>query len=121
VPAFLGVWGHYVISNEASSSIGHSSQYTLSHSNILQSLSTLFSCAPNHYFSNSHTQFLTHHITMSDKLMDTEPGGEQTQYEGIHTFVDPPTKQTGQLGGTSFLSLSKFHSISPAPPKTLAN
>jgi hypothetical protein len=42
---------------------------------------------------------------MSDKLMDTEPGGEQTQYEGIHTFVDPPAKQTGQLGGTSFLSL----------------
>jgi hypothetical protein len=56
VPAFLGVWGHYVISNEASSSIGHSSQYTLTHSNILQtSLPTLFSCALNYYFFNSHT------------------------------------------------------------------
>jgi hypothetical protein len=37
---------------------------------------------------------------MSDKLMDTEPGGEQTQYEGVHTFVEPHNKQAGQLGGT---------------------
>lgn len=36
---------------------------------------------------------------MSGKLMDTEPGGEQTQYEGTHTFVEPHAKQTGQLGG----------------------
>ncbi|KAH7399043.1 hypothetical protein DE146DRAFT_745637 [Phaeosphaeria sp. MPI-PUGE-AT-0046c] len=35
---------------------------------------------------------------MSDKLMDTEPGGEQTQYEGVHTFVEPHAKQAGQLG-----------------------
>jgi hypothetical protein len=37
---------------------------------------------------------------MSDQLMDTEPGGEQTQYEGVHTFVEPHAKQAGQLGGT---------------------
>ncbi|KAL5116065.1 hypothetical protein ACEQ8H_006077 [Pleosporales sp. CAS-2024a] len=35
---------------------------------------------------------------MSDKLMDTQPGGEQTQYEGTHTFVDSHSKQAGQLG-----------------------
>jgi hypothetical protein len=34
---------------------------------------------------------------MSDKLMDTEAGGEQTQYEGIHTYVEPHDKQYGQL------------------------
>jgi hypothetical protein len=43
---------------------------------------------------------------MSDKLMDTEPGGEQTQYEGIHTFVEPHNKQAGQFGGTKCLALS---------------
>jgi hypothetical protein len=42
---------------------------------------------------------------MSDKLMDTEPGGEQTQYEGVHTFVEPHAKQTGQLGGAFLVSL----------------
>ncbi|KAH9875267.1 hypothetical protein J1614_004758 [Plenodomus biglobosus] len=35
---------------------------------------------------------------MSSNLMNTEPGGEQTQYEGVHTFVDPHAKQAGQLG-----------------------
>jgi hypothetical protein len=44
---------------------------------------------------------------MSDKLMDTEPGGEQTQYEGIHTFIEPHAKQGGQLEGT--------HSHTPFP------
>jgi hypothetical protein len=40
---------------------------------------------------------------MSDKLMDTEPGGErQNQYEGVHTFVEPHAKQAGQLGGMLF-------------------
>ncbi|KAI8934592.1 hypothetical protein NX059_008288 [Plenodomus lindquistii] len=38
---------------------------------------------------------------MSSKLMDTEPGGEQTQYEGVHTFVEPHAKQAGQLGDPS--------------------
>ncbi|KAJ4368915.1 hypothetical protein N0V83_005997 [Neocucurbitaria cava] len=46
---------------------------------------------------------------MSKNLMDTEIGGEQTQYEGAHTFVEPHNKQAGQLGGTqppsSFLPL----------------
>ncbi|OWP02385.1 hypothetical protein B2J93_3173 [Marssonina coronariae] len=32
------------------------------------------------------------------KLMDTEPGGENTQYESQNTFTRPPKKSTGQLG-----------------------
>ncbi len=36
---------------------------------------------------------------MSKNLMDTEPGGEQTQYEGAHNFIDGTDKQGGQLGG----------------------
>ncbi|OJJ80508.1 uncharacterized protein ASPGLDRAFT_134595 [Aspergillus glaucus CBS 516.65] len=32
------------------------------------------------------------------QLLDIEPGGENTQYESTHTFVEPPEKQTGQLG-----------------------
>ncbi|KAL4956913.1 hypothetical protein BDW69DRAFT_181161 [Aspergillus filifer] len=37
---------------------------------------------------------------MSDsKLMDIEPGGEQTQYEGVRQFSVTPAKETGQLGG----------------------
>lgn len=36
---------------------------------------------------------------MGDKLMDTERGGEQTQYEGAATFIKPHAKQSGQLGG----------------------
>ena len=48
---------------------------------------------------------------MSDKLMDTEPGGEQTQYEGTHTFVEPHDKQTGQLGDPAT-------GTSTQPPKT---
>ncbi|KAF2036081.1 hypothetical protein EK21DRAFT_52570 [Setomelanomma holmii] len=31
-------------------------------------------------------------------LMDTEPGGEQTQYEGAHNLSEPHNKQAGQLG-----------------------
>lgn len=31
--------------------------------------------------------------------MDTEPGGESTQYESIREFTETPPKQTGQLGG----------------------
>ncbi|KAH7356977.1 hypothetical protein BKA65DRAFT_495894 [Rhexocercosporidium sp. MPI-PUGE-AT-0058] len=34
------------------------------------------------------------------KLMDTEPGGENTQYESQDTFVRPPKKSTGQFGAT---------------------
>jgi len=38
---------------------------------------------------------------MSSNLMDTEPGGEQTQYEGEHTHVQPHKKSGGQLGTPS--------------------
>ncbi|KAL6711337.1 hypothetical protein ACN47E_005868 [Coniothyrium glycines] len=51
---------------------------------------------------------------MSDKLMDTEPGGEQTQYEGAHTFIEPHNKQAGQLGDPS-------HGTSTTPPTTTPN
>lgn len=43
---------------------------------------------------------------MSNKLMDTEAGGEQTQYEGIHTYVEPHDKKYGQFSGTFSISLS---------------
>jgi len=33
--------------------------------------------------------------------MDTEAGGEQTQYESIKTVTEPHSKQSGQLGGTA--------------------
>jgi hypothetical protein len=48
--------------------------------------------------------------------MDTEPGGEQTQYEGVHTFVEPHAKQTGQLGGTSISPIAPYSTISPSTP-----
>ncbi|TVY62701.1 hypothetical protein LSUE1_G006644, partial [Lachnellula suecica] len=32
------------------------------------------------------------------KLMDTERGGENTQYESAHTFTQPPSKSGGQFG-----------------------
>ncbi|TID24184.1 hypothetical protein E2P81_ATG02491 [Venturia nashicola] len=38
---------------------------------------------------------------MSSKLMDTEVGGEQTQYESIQTVTKPHSKESGQLGGIS--------------------
>jgi len=45
--------------------------------------------------------------------MDTEPGGEQTQYEGVHTFVKPHAKEAGQLGGmVSTLSLCITRALS---------
>lgn len=34
----------------------------------------------------------------SNKLMETERGGESTQYESIHTVTKPHSKQSGQLG-----------------------
>lgn len=39
---------------------------------------------------------------MSDQLMDTEPGGEQTQYESIQTVTKPTSKDEGQLGGMPY-------------------
>ncbi|KAH9865087.1 hypothetical protein IAQ61_009033 [Plenodomus lingam] len=38
---------------------------------------------------------------MSSRLMNTEPGGEQTQYEGVHTFVEPHAKQADPSEGTA--------------------
>jgi len=35
---------------------------------------------------------------MSSNLMDTEPGGESTQYESINTSNTPHAKQGGQMG-----------------------
>ncbi|KAG8531041.1 uncharacterized protein KY384_004398 [Bacidia gigantensis] len=35
---------------------------------------------------------------MSSSLMDTEAGGEQTQYEGISTHQEPHSKRGGQMG-----------------------
>jgi len=59
--------------------------------------------------------FLINHKIMSndsDQLMDTSPGGENTQYESQDTFVQPPAKESGQFDG---LSISNFfhHHISP--------
>ncbi|KAK5146006.1 hypothetical protein LTR16_007691, partial [Cryomyces antarcticus] len=36
---------------------------------------------------------------MSSGLMDTEAGGEGTQYESIKTVTEPHKKSSGQLGG----------------------
>ncbi|KAF1360073.1 hypothetical protein EJ07DRAFT_165706 [Lizonia empirigonia] len=38
---------------------------------------------------------------MSSGLMDTEKGGEQTQYEGEHTDMLPHKQEAGQLGATT--------------------
>jgi len=35
------------------------------------------------------------------KLMDTEAGGEQTQYEAVHEFTKPPLKEQGQYEDSS--------------------
>ncbi|KAB2579808.1 hypothetical protein DBV05_g1608 [Lasiodiplodia theobromae] len=35
---------------------------------------------------------------MSSNLMDTEPGGRNTQYESIKTVTNPTAKEPGQLG-----------------------
>lgn len=32
------------------------------------------------------------------KMMETEAGGEQTQYESIQTVTKPTSKQGGQMG-----------------------
>lgn len=67
----------------------HSVDSTREHSPILSRTSSFSELTPN---TN----------TMSDKLMDTEPGGEQTQYESINTFTKPHAKQSGQLGSIEF-------------------
>lgn len=53
--------------------------------------------------------------------MDTEIGGEQTQYEGSHAFVEGREKQTGQFGG-SYPSLPSSLSLPfPVPSSTLSH
>lgn len=42
-------------------------------------------------------------------LMDTEPGGEQTQYEGQNTFVQGHSKEEGQFNGSFFSSQFHIH------------
>ncbi|OAL50128.1 hypothetical protein IQ07DRAFT_644369 [Pyrenochaeta sp. DS3sAY3a] len=54
---------------------------------------------------------------MSNKPISTEIGGEQTQYEGTHTFVDPPSKLAGQLGATDS-SAQHTHQAPADIPKT---
>ncbi|KAF1939154.1 hypothetical protein EJ02DRAFT_265310 [Clathrospora elynae] len=49
---------------------------------------------------------------MADKLMDTSPGGQQTQYEGVHAFVEPHAKQAGQLGDPSTHTSTEQKNIS---------
>ncbi|KAG9205234.1 hypothetical protein G6514_008811 [Epicoccum nigrum] len=38
---------------------------------------------------------------MTSNLMDTEKGGEQTQYEGEHTDMMPHKQEAGQLGASA--------------------
>ncbi|KAJ4356355.1 uncharacterized protein N0V89_004387 [Didymosphaeria variabile] len=38
---------------------------------------------------------------MSKNLMTTEPGGESQQYEGSMGYIEPHSKQAGQLGDPS--------------------
>jgi hypothetical protein len=68
--------------------------------------------------SKLHPITTTATLTMSDKLMDTEPGGEQTQYEGVHTFIEPHAKQGGQLAGMSLPLLLSISHLNP-PISTL--
>ncbi|KAH8730444.1 hypothetical protein GQ44DRAFT_700313 [Phaeosphaeriaceae sp. PMI808] len=55
---------------------------------------------------------------MSDKLMDTEPGGEQSQYEGAHIFVKPHNKQGGQLGDPSTSASTRQSTSATDEPNT---
>ncbi|KAE8378359.1 hypothetical protein BDV26DRAFT_191219 [Aspergillus bertholletiae] len=45
------------------------------------------------------------------RLMDTEPGGESTQYESIREFTETPAKQTGQLGANMPHTISEMMRI----------
>lgn len=40
-------------------------------------------------------------LAMSSSLLSTEPGGEQTQYEGAVTENQPPKKSGGQMGAAA--------------------
>ncbi|ORY11604.1 hypothetical protein BCR34DRAFT_483982 [Clohesyomyces aquaticus] len=46
-------------------------------------------------------------------LMETSPGGEQTQYEGINTFQKPHAKEAGQLGDpTTYTTIASKDDLS---------
>ncbi|EOA91072.1 hypothetical protein ACJQWK_11336 [Exserohilum turcicum] len=55
---------------------------------------------------------------MSNKLMDTEAGGEQTQYEGIHTYVEPHDKKYGQFSDSSEGTSVHTKTADPGAPNT---
>ncbi|KAF2708270.1 hypothetical protein K504DRAFT_302605 [Pleomassaria siparia CBS 279.74] len=57
-------------------------------------------------------------MSKNSGLMETSPGGEQTQYEGEHTDVDPPKKESGQLGGTNTSSTQQSSSKASNAPNT---
>ncbi|KAF2689114.1 hypothetical protein K458DRAFT_383777 [Lentithecium fluviatile CBS 122367] len=55
---------------------------------------------------------------MSGQLMDTEKGGEQTQYEGAHNLANPHDKQAGQLGDLSTDTITNPHKPASNAPNT---
>ncbi|KAF2803936.1 uncharacterized protein BDZ99DRAFT_575611 [Mytilinidion resinicola] len=52
---------------------------------------------------------------MADKLMDIEPGGENTQYESIKEFTKPHKKESGQLGDPTDTSTTQSTTDKSAP------
>ncbi|KAM3415863.1 hypothetical protein BST61_g9366 [Cercospora zeina] len=48
---------------------------------------------------------------MSSNLMDTEKGGEQTQYEGEYTDAVPKSKSTGQFASSPRRKDGREHAI----------
>lgn len=55
--------------------------------------------------------------TMTSNLMDTEKGGEQTQYEGEHSDMMPHKQEAGQLGGMFFSNPSpQIYSLTNTSP-----
>ncbi|ESZ96030.1 hypothetical protein SBOR_3603 [Sclerotinia borealis F-4128] len=58
------------------------------------------------------------------KMMDTERGGENTQYESQNIFTQSPAKDQGTLGGISYFSISPINyslSLSSLSPNTRVN
>ncbi|MCJ1381772.1 hypothetical protein MMC17_004883 [Xylographa soralifera] len=52
---------------------------------------------------------------MSSSMMDTEPGGENTQYESIDTQQKPHSKEGGQMGGMSYTTRKAETSVDAVP------
>ncbi|KAI1613221.1 hypothetical protein EDD37DRAFT_338523 [Exophiala viscosa] len=61
---------------------------------ITQSLDNVLTCDWYETFKN----YGTDQSTSDDNTMDTETGGETSQYESIKTVTEPTSKQRGQLG-----------------------